>query len=173
MTEKVFKTPAFISELVHIFHKNLEYIYLKNLNFSQVSLTVIHAQRMKVMTSQALDSWYLFMSSVFSKSFLVYASWMALRPRRFVLERKGNEMFASRSWPDKKKKRHIWQPIVAEMCVNLRPVKQDESAGRHKHELWQPDGVSLHNSSRRTLPQMLFIGYERSYCHCAFNNELQ
>ena len=37
MTEKFFKKPAFISEIVHIFHKNWGYIYLNDLSFSQVS----------------------------------------------------------------------------------------------------------------------------------------
>ena len=45
------------------------------------------------MTSQTLDPRYLLMPSVFSKSLLVYTNCIALRLRRFVLERKGKVCF--------------------------------------------------------------------------------
>lgn len=171
MIETFFKTPAFIPALAHIFHKNWEYIYLNNLIYSQVSLTVMRSHRIKLMTSQTLEKWYLLISFMFRKSLLFHTAWKALRQRGFVLGRKGKGLLL-RSWTEKKLT-NMTTDSGSNVCVTLEPVKQDESVERHKHELWQRDGVSLHNSSRRTLPQMFFIGYERSYCHCAFNNELQ
>jgi hypothetical protein len=95
---KIFKTLSLIPELVHIFHDNWEYIYLNNLNCSHVSSTIIHWQRMEVMTSQTLNRLYLFMSSMFSKSLYYLSGCKAAK----ICSCKERKCLLLRRWPEKK-----------------------------------------------------------------------